>query len=200
MGADSSSDPAPEWIYRYEEGVKVLERYEAGGYHPTHIGDRLRDGRYEVRHKLGHGSYSTVWLARDHLESRYVALKILMASASQKSHESDILRKLGARKVDHPGRPFVLSLLDNFCFQGPNGRHLCVVTEFAGCSVAQSKEAGLTWKFPLVAARSIAAQTLLGLSYIHSCNIVHGGKSSKERMPLLRLLRHISTPSNILMA
>ena len=38
--------------------------YRPGGYHPVHLGD-LYHQRYRVIHKLGFGSYSTVWLARD---------------------------------------------------------------------------------------------------------------------------------------
>lgn len=40
--------------------------YKKNGYHPTHLGDVLKNGRYEVVHKLGWGGYSTVLAARDH--------------------------------------------------------------------------------------------------------------------------------------
>ena len=39
--------------------------YRPGGYHPVVLGDALKDGRYEIRHKLGYGGFSTVWVARD---------------------------------------------------------------------------------------------------------------------------------------
>ena len=41
------------------------DRYQPGGYHPVHLGDLFKDGRYKIIHKLGNGSYATVWLARD---------------------------------------------------------------------------------------------------------------------------------------
>ena len=44
--------------------VENPDRYRPGGYHPVHLGD-VYDGRYKVIHKLGFGTYSTVWLARD---------------------------------------------------------------------------------------------------------------------------------------
>jgi hypothetical protein len=47
----------------YEE-ERFLE-YTTGGFHPVALGDTFKDGRYIVRHKLGHGGFSTVWLARD---------------------------------------------------------------------------------------------------------------------------------------
>jgi len=34
--------------------------YRPGGYHPVALGDTLKDGRYKIYHKLGHGSFSTV--------------------------------------------------------------------------------------------------------------------------------------------
>lgn len=65
-----------------------------GGYQPTIIGDAFQDGRYEIVNKLGFGGYSTIWLARDHHEERYVSLKILVASQSTQSNEVKILRLL----------------------------------------------------------------------------------------------------------
>ena len=34
------------------------------GYHPPRLGELLHDQRYKLHHKLGHGRFSTVWLAR----------------------------------------------------------------------------------------------------------------------------------------
>jgi serine/threonine-protein kinase SRPK3 len=167
----------PQLQYQWQEGVENLEGYGIGGYHPTHIGDQHCDGRYHVVHKLGYGTYSTVWLAKDNLKARYVALKILVAAAFEHNSESKILRALGLGNPEHEGRAYVSSLLDEFVIKGPNGRHLCVVGEAAGCSVAQSKETSTTWKFPANVARAVSAQVLLGLGYIHSCGVVHGGKS-----------------------
>ena len=52
---------------QYDIGVpaEALEQYCPGGYHPIHLKDLLKDGQYEVLHKLGFGSFATVWLARD---------------------------------------------------------------------------------------------------------------------------------------
>lgn len=62
--------------------------YSPGGFHPVHIGDNFCEGRYTVVPKLRHGTYSTVWLAKDSTTTRHVALKILAASASQWSRNS----------------------------------------------------------------------------------------------------------------
>jgi hypothetical protein len=41
-----------------------VEDYRPGGYHPVVLGD-VFNRQYKVIRKLGEGSYSTVWLARD---------------------------------------------------------------------------------------------------------------------------------------
>ncbi|CAI7619063.1 unnamed protein product [Penicillium viridicatum] len=148
----------------FNEGVEDLDGCCPGGYHPTHIGDRFFDGRYEIVHKLGHGSYSTVWLAKDHMEPRYIALKILIASAYKAFSENKILRASSTPGAHHGGSAYVSSLLDEFTIHEPNGCHLCIVSEAAGCSVAQSKEASITWKFQVNVARAISAHLLLGLT------------------------------------
>lgn len=52
--------------------AEPLHRYKKGGYHPTGRGDLLKDGRYKILHKLGWGSYSTVWAARDQRFDIYI--------------------------------------------------------------------------------------------------------------------------------
>lgn len=175
--SDVSESP-PELHLEDEEAVEPLGAYREGGYHPTHIGDLHQQGRYEIVHKLGHGSYSTVWLARDYQTSKHVALKILIAGISANNTERNILRALSTSQTNHPGSPFVLSLLDDFVISGTNGKHQCLVTPICGSNLALSKEecTDNTWRFPVNAAQAIAAQALLGLEYIHSNAVVHGGK------------------------
>ncbi len=50
-----------------DDSITPLERHYAilPCYHPVHLGDFFKDGRYKILHKLGFGSFSTVWLARD---------------------------------------------------------------------------------------------------------------------------------------
>lgn len=127
-------------------------------------------------HKLGFGSYSTVWLAKDLHTNRWVAIKIVVAEASRNSREGQILRHLRDAQVDHPGKSCVSSMLDEFYTDGPNGRHLCLVSEPARCSITASKEASTNWMFPMKVARAVAAQAILGLEYIHACGVVHGGR------------------------
>ena len=44
---------------------KWEESYRPGGFHPINLGGSFKIGQYCVIRKLGYGSFSTVWLARD---------------------------------------------------------------------------------------------------------------------------------------
>ena len=105
-----------------------------------------------------------------------MALKIITAAASRLCSEAKIGHHLQQGNLDHPGRKFVLSLQDDFSIDGPNGRHKCLVSEVVGSSIIEVKEASELGMLSLKTARIITAQIILGLSYIHSCGIFHGGE------------------------
>lgn len=131
--------------------------------------------RYHVIHELGYGRYSTVWLVTDRVENRYVSLKVTTAKHLELSPEAKIRNRLRCGDLHHPGRPFVLSPLHGFYIDGPNGRHLCLVSEVAEPSIFEVKEAADYGMLPIEAAQNITAQLALGLSYVHSCGVIHGG-------------------------
>ena len=69
-----------------------------------------------------------------------------------------------------------MSLLDEFSIEGPNGQHKCIVSEVVGASIFEAKEAAEYDMLPIKTARNITAQLSLGLAYIHSCGVLHGGQ------------------------
>ncbi|KAF2688088.1 kinase domain-containing protein [Lentithecium fluviatile CBS 122367] len=117
------------------------DRYRKNGLHPLTIGETLKDGRYRIIHKLGSGSFATVWLARDSSENKYVSLKVLSAETPpSECKELRLLEAITESTVTHEGREFV-QLLDHFIIDGPNGKHWCLVTAVAGDRLA--RKAGL---------------------------------------------------------
>ncbi|KAI3026609.1 hypothetical protein CBS147482_859 [Aspergillus niger] len=68
----------PNW-HKIEE--ETLPEYTASQYYPTRIGEIIKE-RYQVIGKLGYGSTSTAWLARNMENRRYVMLKIFIEASS----------------------------------------------------------------------------------------------------------------------
>ena len=64
-------------VYDKEKGSRM--------FYPIRIGEVL-DQRYQVDHKIGHGGFSTVWMAYDLQDKKDVALKV-MASGDSGEHE-----------------------------------------------------------------------------------------------------------------
>jgi hypothetical protein len=73
----NSDDEEFDELWEYTEGYKGYNR-DSRLYFPIRIGDVLNQ-RYCIEHKLGHGSFSTVWLAHDIQTKRAVALKIIVS-------------------------------------------------------------------------------------------------------------------------
>lgn len=160
-----------------------IELYRPGKLHPIHLGDLLDGARYRIIRKLGYGSYSTVWLARDEQSKGYAAIKILTADASSTETESKILCWSSEMISDHPGKFHVISLLDTFEHKGPNGQHKCFVFEVMGPSAASMVEhlpsnlhspTAPHDKYPTWMAKSILRQTLIAIDFLHQAGIVHG--------------------------
>lgn len=149
-----------------------VEFYSKGGYHPTHIDDLLDNGRYHVVHKLGSGGFSTVWLARDSLLSRWVALKIVMADQSQAVEEKALMCQQALSGLDDSR--FTIST-QIFHIDGPNGRHLCLVLPFLGPSTYKMSQFLQSRIHPWL-ARSIIAQTASAVADLHSHGLCHGGE------------------------
>jgi hypothetical protein len=53
------------WYMRYEARYDDIGKYEDRTFFPVYLGDKLDDGRYVIWDKLGSGSKSHVWLAKD---------------------------------------------------------------------------------------------------------------------------------------
>lgn len=166
--------------YHLIEDVECLEEYKPGGYHPVHLGDRFHN-RYEVVHKLGHGTYSTIWLARDQWNNKLIAAKIGTASSSQR--EGDVLSTLnepGGNKVWpiwDKRDSFFPPILDRFEIRGVNGVHPCYVTSLARASLSDAKDGEYGGLFQLDVARALAAQLSLSVMSLHNQGFVHGGMS-----------------------
>ncbi|RDA88821.1 hypothetical protein CP532_5515 [Ophiocordyceps camponoti-leonardi (nom. inval.)] len=160
----SSSPMRHKPQYPWIDGAENLERYSEDGYHPIEIGNVLHD-RYHIVDKLGYGGWSTVWLARDSVQQRYVALKVGVANSLP--NETEVLRALQAAD----GCDMIPRLLDQFRVDGPNGSHPCYATEPALCTLQESRFCRL---FSLEVARALAYELALAVAHMHSHGYAHG--------------------------
>lgn len=175
-----------------DEGI---DDYVKGGYHPVFKGEVL-NGRYVILQKLGWGHFSTVWLSRDIKFGTYVAIKIqksesryleaafdeveILQKAVKQAHNPDWLNDL--RQIYHtePNRKFesddchVVQLLNAFIYQGPYGRHFCMVFEILGVNLLEIIKRYDYKGIPLPICKEIGKQVLIGLHYLHKyCGIIH---------------------------
>ncbi|CAI7654500.1 unnamed protein product [Penicillium bialowiezense] len=188
MGTSSPPTPPSRFLKDDEPRFKPItlpcewvEHYRPGGYHPVVLGD-IFNHQYKVIRKLGDGSYSTVWLAHDLNNSRYVALKILVSNISEATTELRILRHI-MEVAPEEGSRYITRLLDEFEHRGPNGLHKCLVFEPMGPSVNtmveelpqfNPRKPGMKVRYSPQMAKSILKQSLLALAFLHEHGIAHG--------------------------
>ncbi|KAB8262945.1 kinase-like protein [Aspergillus pseudonomiae] len=138
---------------RVEE--ETLPTYAPDKYYPIHIGELL-DARYQVLVNLGYGVTSTVWLCRDLVDPKYVALKVYVHGI-ERDHELRIYNHINSVRAD--------------C---PHGRHICLVLEPLGLSVDQ-----FLWFFPgrvmtLDDLKPCLRQVLGVLDFLYTdANVIH---------------------------
>ncbi|KAK8016966.1 kinase domain protein [Apiospora rasikravindrae] len=165
--------------YEFIDGVEPLALYEPGGYHPVMVDDLLHR-RYRIVDKLGHGGYSTIWLAHDEQTTRYVALKVAISGQMLPRREPSILRALSESVPStqettlgvFDASTTIPQVLEVFNVRGPNGIHVCYTKTLAQGNL---KEASFNRLFPIEVARLLAARLALAVSLIHSQGFVHGG-------------------------
>ena len=177
LSSPSNSEEAYDGRFLLPQGVgdtEDVEKYKPGGFHPVHFGDRFDAERYRVVHKLGAGGFSTVWLARDESEKRWVALKIVEAVHSESVREKIVLsrRASGVQCVTEHHRQFT--------FDGPNGSHLCLVLPVLGPSTSELSYA-FTCRLTPRLARRAAYQATRAVSNLHSQGLCHGGELTSVR-------------------
>ncbi|KAF4994300.1 hypothetical protein FGRMN_5885 [Fusarium graminum] len=141
-----------------------INLYPKGTCYPIRIGEVLAD-RYRIIHKLGHGSFSTVWMSYDMTEGKDVALKILMLGDSE-DREYHMQREI-ARVVQDTTHLVVYR--STFLLHSPHGHHRVLVLPLLGPSLRDYLP-----RKPPATRMSFAIQLLQALKSLHDGEIVHG--------------------------
>ncbi|KAG6109014.1 hypothetical protein E4U31_007218 [Claviceps sp. LM219 group G6] len=155
-----------------------LTRYKRFGLHPITLGDVLpkpltcvsdvnKEPRYRIRLKLGFGAFATVWMARDLVEKRYVAVKVGHGSERPlPDREGEVLSQIRETGPGKLGYERVIELLDIFIVEGPNGFHQCLVTEVVSPLSKQDNYQHGSY--------DVVRQIVEGFAFLHREGIVHG--------------------------
>lgn len=205
---DESSRPFPEEFedyvserkYNIIDDVEDIELYAAGGFHPVDLGDELHNGRFTIIHKLGFGGYSTVWLARDRVNEKYVTLKVGIAQASEDEEKVEAIHNhLIEQSRNNPAGDFLCLPSEKFLVEGPNGTHPCTVFPVCGPSIATVTNANMNLRNGKVTlsneeARRAAFQATQALAFLHSedVGIGHGDLTSANVLLDISNFDHLS--------
>ncbi|KAI8067135.1 kinase-like domain-containing protein [Gongronella butleri] len=140
----------------------------------------LQGGRYLVQQKVGWGYFSTVWLAKDTIDDRYVAVKIVKPDrpfTQTALDEIDLLEHI--QKQQDPGEQApVVALLDHFYHEADHahgGRtHVVLVCELLGPSLLSVMKQFRFHGLPPALVQRFAKQLLDALDFLHrKCGIIH---------------------------
>ncbi|GLJ05217.1 hypothetical protein SUGI_0013940 [Cryptomeria japonica] len=167
-----SQSESSDYSLSEDEGI---DDYRRGGYHAVRIGDSFNGGRYVVQSKLGWGHFSTVWLAWDTKDNRYVALKVQKSAQHYTEAAIDEIKILQQiAENDGDDKKCVVKLLDHFKHTGPNGQHICMVFEFLGDNLLTLIKHYDYKGMPLHMVKEICFHVLVGLDYLHrQLSIIH---------------------------
>ena len=130
------------------------------------IGSFLSD-RYEILSKVGAGGMSDVYKAKDHILSRFVAIKVLKQEFSE---DSSFVTKFRAEAQSAAGleHPNIVNIYD---VGSENGLYYIVMEYVEGITLKTyiEKKGQLSFK----ESASIAIQVARGIEAAHNKNIIH---------------------------
>ncbi|KAF4525250.1 hypothetical protein B566_EDAN014553 [Ephemera danica] len=159
----------------YEE-QEDADDYCKGGYYPVKLGNIFAT-RYYIIRKLGWGQFSTVWLAWNLPESKFVAIKIVKCALQYTEaalDEISMLKRIRETNPNDEKRERVIQLLDHFKEISRYGTHMCMVFSVLGYNllrlITESDYKGIE----ISQVKNVIRQILEGLVYLHDvCGIIH---------------------------
>ncbi|WEW60993.1 hypothetical protein PRK78_006482 [Emydomyces testavorans] len=136
-------------------------------YYPICLGEVLNQ-QYRIEHKLGHGGFSTVWMAHDLKKKVDVALKIVAEGRGENEYhmQKEILKYV--KDTSH-----LTLYLDTFMLPGHGQNHQVLVFPLHGHALSAHTISDKSMATRMSAAR----QLLQALESLHKAGIVHRGRS-----------------------
>jgi serine/threonine-protein kinase len=120
-------------------------------------------GKYRLERRLGRGSFASVWKARDTVENRYVALKVVAPRVEEEWGRDGIERE--ARIAGRLSHPNVVAVRNADWIDG----RFVLATDLAEKSLAEYAGARRSPRIALQVVRDVAA----GLAHAHARKVMH---------------------------
>ncbi|KAJ5405446.1 hypothetical protein N7465_006730 [Penicillium sp. CMV-2018d] len=172
----NSGPPIPQQELVDEE---VCPDYNSTNFYPAKPGEVLAK-KFQLLVKIGWGSQSTVWLARDISRLKWqsektVTLKIINSNDTDDArHEHEIESHIMQQNPEHRGCAILRTCLDDFEVDGREAKHMCLVYEPMREPLWILQRRFVDRKLPLPIAKAYIYFLLVGLDYLHSeCKVVH---------------------------
>ncbi|WZH42247.1 kinase-like domain-containing protein [Fusarium acuminatum] len=146
-----------------EDECEPAERYDEGLYYPVCIGEVLAN-RFRVEHKLGHGGFSTVWMAHDMSNDNDVALKIMTPGPSGEREYA--AQDMIASTVHDTSR--LLMYRETFLLEAPKTHHRVFVFPLLGPSLRTHARS-----MSIAVRMASAKQMLQAIKALHDGGVVH---------------------------
>ncbi|EFE30401.1 uncharacterized protein ARB_02773 [Trichophyton benhamiae CBS 112371] len=160
---------------------EICPGYNPASFYPAQPGEVLIK-KFQLLNKIGWGSQSTVWLARNISRNKWqseqiVAVKITNNNNVEEAHhEKEIEYHIAHLNPKHRGHLILRTCLDAFELIGPKGKHMCLVYEPMREPLWIFQKRFISRQIPLPIAKTYIFFLLVGLDYLHSeCKIVHTG-------------------------
>ncbi|EZG00074.1 CMGC/SRPK protein kinase [Trichophyton rubrum MR1459] len=158
---------------------EICPGYNPASFYPAKPGEVLIK-KFQLLNKIGWGSQSTVWLARNISRNKwqpeqFVAVKITNNNNTEETqHEKEIEYHIAHLNPEHRGHLILRTCLDAFDLIGPKGKHMCLVYEPMREPLWIFRKRFISRQIPLPIAKTYIFFLLVGLDYLHSeCKIVH---------------------------
>ncbi|KAH0596537.1 hypothetical protein MHUMG1_05655 [Metarhizium humberi] len=154
---------------------ETYKEFKAGNYCPVNIGDVCASNTYQVLGKLGFGSTSTIWLARNLHDRGYFALKVFKRNHDDTcKNEFQMYDSIEKANPSHPGHGHVRTAVGMIAIERQGQSYQCLVQPPMWDSWKDLLCRNPSGRFSVALLKGGLRHLLLALDYLHTeCRLVH---------------------------
>ncbi|EFQ28084.1 protein kinase domain-containing protein [Colletotrichum graminicola M1.001] len=163
---------------------ETMPEYSSEHFYPVRLGE-VFNNQFQTVAKLGYGSSSTIWLARDLRYHQYVALKIYIHNSVQ-HRELPFYKHLDKFLPSrHPGAKNVRKLFSSFEVIGPYGKHVALALQVSQMSIRDMDKVFMDGcGFPEGFVKGAIKELLEALDFLHTeVQCVHTAETTSDVHP-----------------